>query len=89
MVILVKYSITLGIGTGALITVGLVLYATFSKAFEEQLLANFAASNGYAYQKDGTVDETYGTLFTFHGSRAVSDVITGPVRRCAAPIICI
>jgi hypothetical protein len=47
------------------------------KQFEAAFLEEFAVANGYTFDEDGTVDETYGSIFRVKGRQSVSDVITG------------
>ena len=53
------------------------------KKFEAVFLKGFAEANGYSYEADGTVDETYGTIFRLDDYGKVSDVIRGTYRGCA------
>lgn len=47
------------------------------KQFEDAFLQEFALANGYSFDKNGQVDEAYGTIFRLTGDQRVSDVVTG------------
>ncbi len=70
-----------GNGIGHLIALPLVFFAGWiakiKKQFQQAFLEEFAISNGYSFDKFGTVDETYGTVFRVNSDNSVSDVIQG------------
>ncbi|MGH7237177.1 MAG: hypothetical protein ACREGF_01435, partial [Candidatus Saccharimonadales bacterium] len=47
------------------------------KQFEDAFLQEFARDNNYDFDKNGTVDETYGSIFQAKGHQTVSDVVSG------------
>jgi hypothetical protein len=47
------------------------------KQFEEAFLQEFATTNNFTFDKAGSVDETYGSIFREYGSQSVSDVVSG------------
>jgi hypothetical protein len=47
------------------------------KEFEEAFLQEFASANNFSFDKAGSVDETYGTIFRIDGNQSVSDVVSG------------
>jgi hypothetical protein len=47
------------------------------KQFEEAFLREFATANNFSFDKAGSVDETYGTIFRINGDQSVSDVVSG------------
>ncbi|HSX07682.1 MAG TPA: hypothetical protein VLG11_02215 [Candidatus Saccharimonadales bacterium] len=60
----------------------LAWFQVLRERYERALLGDFAAANGFAFDKDGTVDKTYGTIFRLAGTPKVSDVITGTYDGC-------
>lgn len=70
-----------GRGFGYLFFLPLVFFSSWlykiKKQFEDAFLEEFALANGYSFDKNGTVDETYGTIFRLNGNQSISDVITG------------
>ena len=57
-------------------------FATLKDRFERDFLKEFAAANGYTFAKDGTVDETYGTIFRMSDDQAISDLVSGTYAGC-------
>jgi hypothetical protein len=70
-----------GRGLANLIFLPVILFVSWywrlKKKFEDSFLAQFAQANGYTYSLNGSVDETYGTIFRIDGTPTVSDVISG------------
>lgn len=60
----------------------LAWFQILRERYERALLGDFAAANGFTFDKDGTVDKTYGTIFRLAGTPKVSDVITGTYDGC-------
>ncbi|HSX47585.1 MAG TPA: hypothetical protein VLF63_02310 [Patescibacteria group bacterium] len=70
-----------GKGFGYLIAAPFVAFSSWlyklKKQFEDAFLEEFALANGYSFNKNGNVDETYGTIFRLKGDQRVSDVVIG------------
>jgi len=70
-----------GQGFGYLLAAPLVVFSSWlyklRKQFEAAFLEEFALANKYSFDKDGTIDETYGSIFRLKGRQSVSDVVTG------------
>lgn len=74
-----------GFGELAFLPLSLFLawFYRLKKKFENTFLSEFAQANGYQYDANGTVDETYGTIFRMAGRAQVSDVISGTYKGCS------
>jgi hypothetical protein len=59
------------------VAVAVAWFHRLQKKVEDQFLAQFALSNGYTYEAQGIVDETYGSIFQVEGTQTVSDIVTG------------
>lgn len=70
-----------GKGFGYIIGLPFILFfgwlARLRKQFEDAFLEEFALAKQYTFDKNGTIDETYGTIFRLTGRQQVSDVVTG------------
>lgn len=70
-----------GRGLGYMFVAPFVLFsawiARIRKQFEDAFLEEFARANNYSFDKNDTVDETYGTIFRLNGDLRISDVVTG------------
>ena len=70
-----------GQGFGYLLAAPVIVFFSWiyrlRKQFEAAFLEEFALANKYSFDKDGAVDETYGSIFRLKGSQSVSDVVTG------------
>jgi hypothetical protein len=68
-------------GLGYLLIAPILLLSSWvyklKKQFEAAFLEEFASANNYSFDKNGGVDETYGSIFRLSGQQSVSDVITG------------
>jgi|GEM_PF-2155367 len=68
-------------GLGYLLVAPILLFSSWvyklKTQFEAAFLEEFALANHYDFNKDGTIDETYGSIFRLKGRQTVSDVITG------------
>jgi len=75
-----------GQGEGFLIVLPFALFfgwiAYLKGQFEDAMLEEFAASNGYEFEKTGTVDEAYGDVFRIAGRQGVTDIVTGRYHNC-------
>ena len=52
-------------------------WSRLKKQVEDKFLANFARANGYSYEAQGAVGETYGSIFRIPGTSRASDIISG------------
>lgn len=52
-------------------------YSKLKNELEAAFLEEFALKNGYGFNQNGAVDETYGSIFRYPGAQKVSDVIAG------------